>query len=72
MRNLRHKKVLELQKEVQIYTRECQRLRAMTKQAFQVARKHGHESELVGLAEAQELMSLTLVPSQQSLHSNSK
>ena len=45
-RNIKQRKILELQKEIRLYSRECQKLRDITSHTLDVIRKNGLEAEL--------------------------
>jgi hypothetical protein len=45
-RNIKQRKIIELQKEIRLYSRECQKLRDITAHTVDIIRKNGLEAEL--------------------------
>ena len=46
MRNIKHQKVVELQKEINLYSREVSRLQDIVTHVMQVARSNGLEDKI--------------------------
>jgi vacuolar-type H+-ATPase subunit I/STV1 len=46
MKNIKHQKVIELQKTINLYSRECQRLKGIVTGVVEIARKAGLEDKI--------------------------
>jgi len=68
-KNLKHLKVVELQKEISLYSRECGRLKDIVGHLMNVAKNHGLEKEINTHPDSRDYsLNFTHSVSQSSLH----